>query len=53
MTELELNKIFIKNNIKILINNAFGKDNEKSKNILQEVVQKIIDIKYKFKPNSL
>ena len=53
MTELELNKIFIKNTLEILINNAFGKDNEKSKNILQEVVQKIIDIKYKFKPNSL
>ena len=51
--ELELNKSFIKNTLEKLIKKVFGKDEEKSKKILDNVVQKIIHAKYVAKPNKI
>jgi hypothetical protein len=48
--ELELNKSFIKNTLEKIIKKVFGKDEEKSKKILDNVVQKIIHAKYVAKP---
>ena len=46
MIELELNKSFIKNTMEGLVNNAFGKEDEKGQNILKDIIQKIINAKY-------
>ena len=46
MIELELNKSFIKNTIEGLVNNVFGKEDEKGQNILNDIIQKIINAKY-------
>jgi len=51
--ELELNKSFIKNTLEKLIKKVFGKDEEKSKKILDNVIQKIIHAKYVAKPNKI
>ena len=51
--ELELNKSFIKNTLEKLIKKVFGKDEDKSKKILDNVVQKIIHAKYVAKPNKI
>ena len=46
MIELELNKSFIKNTMEGLVNNVFGKEDEKGQNILKDIIQKIINAKY-------
>ena len=50
MMELELNKPFIKNTLKGILNNVFEKDEEIIKNILEVIKQKIINSKYVCKP---
>ena len=51
MIELELINSFIKNTLEQLIKKVFGKNEEKNKNILEEVIQKIIQSKYISNPN--
>ena len=46
MIELELVKSFIKNTLEKLIKKIFGENDENNKNILQEIIQKIIKTKY-------
>jgi hypothetical protein len=46
MIELELVKSFIKNTLKKLVERVFGKNEEKNKTIMQDIIQKIIKTKY-------
>ena len=46
MTELELNKTFIKNALQGLVEKEFGKDSKESKNINENILEKLKQAKY-------
>ena len=51
MIELELIKSFIKNTLEKLVKKVFGKNEEKNKAIMDNIVQKIVKTKYISKVN--
>ena len=51
MIELELIKSFIKNTLEKLVKKIFGRNEEKNKPIMDNIVQKIVKTKYISKIN--
>ena len=51
MIELELIKSFVKNTLENLVKKVFGKNEEKNKPIMDNIVQKIVQTKYISKIN--